>query len=381
MSLADGELDALRHVATLVARGVSPAEIFEAVSDEVGQLFGEGFASVTRYEADGSMTLVGLSKSVRGVNVQEATLGLRIEPDQFPPQHAVRRSGNSARVDFRAFAAPIESIPQQFGFVSAVSSIVVVEGRHWGLVNVGSKNELPSDTEERLEKFTELVATAIANAESRAELAASRQRVIASADEARRRIGRDLHDGTQQRLVALALHVQSARASVPPECSDLAAQLSLIAAQLAEAVTELQEISRGVHPSNLSKGGLGAALRAMIRRSPIPVELNLSVDERLAEPIELAAYYLASEGLTNTTKHAHASRVEISVAHGDDASVRISIRDDGVGGADLALGSGLVGLRDRVEALGGSIEIESPPGAGTLITAELPLSSDPDAGA
>jgi len=119
----------------------------------------------------------------------------------------------------------------------------------------------------------------------------------------------------------------------------------------------------------------------MIRRSPIPVELNLSVDERLAEPIELAAYYLASEGLTNTTKHAHASRVEISVAHGDDASVRISIRDDGVGGADLALGSGLVGLRDRVEALGGSIEIESPPGAGTLITAELPLSSDPDAGA
>jgi signal transduction histidine kinase len=226
------------------------------------------------------------------------------------------------------------------------------------------------------QELTDLVGTAIANTESKSELAASRQRVITAADEARRRIGRNLHDGTQQRLVSLALHVQSAQANVPPECHDLRADLSLIAAGLAEAATELQEISRGVHPSNLSKGGLGVALRAMARRSAITVELNVSVDERLPEPIELAAYYVASEGLTNATKHAHASHVEISVTQDDGASVRLFIKDDGVGGADFARGSGLVGLRDRIEALGGSIEIESPPGEGTLITANFPLSSD-----
>jgi signal transduction histidine kinase len=375
--LADTEVDALRHIATLVARGVPPAEIFEVVSDEVGRLFGSGLASVTRYEADGSAVMVGLSKNVRGVNVQEVTLGLRLEPEQFPPPHAVHRSGNSARVDFRAFSAPIGSIPQQFGFVSAVASNVVVEGRLWGLVTVGSREELPFDTEERLEKFTDLVVTAIANAENKSELAASRQRVITAADEARRRIERDLHDGTQQRLVLLALQVQSAQANVPSECDDLRAELALIAAALAEAVTELQEISRGVHPSNLSRGGLGVALRAMARRSAIAVELDYSVDGRLPEPIELTAYYLASEGLTNATKHAHASHVEIIVAQDDGANMRLSIKDDGVGGADLARGSGLVGLRDRIEALGGSIDIESPRGEGTLITAELPLASDP----
>jgi signal transduction histidine kinase len=223
-----------------------------------------------------------------------------------------------------------------------------------------------------LERFTELLATAIANADSRSELAASRMRIVAASDEARRRIERDLHDGTQQRLVSLGLSVRAAEAQVPSDSSDLRLELSRIATGLAEAVADLQETSRGIHPAILSKGGLGPALRALARRSAIPVELDLTTDTRLPEPIEVAAYYVASEALANATKHAQASLIEVSPTP-RDGNLVLSVRDDGVGGADPAGGSGLVGLTDRVEALGGSISVRSRPGDGTHITAELPL--------
>jgi signal transduction histidine kinase len=229
--------------------------------------------------------------------------------------------------------------------------------------------------ERRLADFTELLATAIANAESKSELSASRRRIVAASDEARRRIERDLHDGTQQRLVSLGLAVRAAEANLPLERDDLRAELASVASGLVAAVEDLQEISRGIHPAILSKGGLGPALQALAHRSAIPIDLDVTIDVRLAEPIEAAAYFVVSEALANAAKHSQASRVEVSLEQ-RERSLLLSVRDDGVGGADTSRGSGLVGLMDRLEALGGSIRVYSPPGTGTQITAELPLDLD-----
>ncbi|HEY5400041.1 MAG TPA: ATP-binding protein, partial [Trebonia sp.] len=223
-----------------------------------------------------------------------------------------------------------------------------------------------------LGKFTELLATAIANAESRSELAASRRRIVAASDEARRRIERDLHDGTQQRLVSLGLTARAAEADVAADRGDLRAYLSRIAAGLADAAAELQEFSRGIHPAILTERGLGPALRTLARRSAVPVDLDVTTNARFPEPVEIAVYYVASEALANAMKHAQASRIEISLTT-RHRSLLLSLRDDGVGGADPARGSGLAGLADRVEALGGSIHVHSAAGAGTHITVDLPL--------
>jgi signal transduction histidine kinase len=253
----------------------------------------------------------------------------------------------------------------------------MVGGSLWGSIAAGTNREqFPADAEQRMADFTELLATAIANADSRDELAASRRRIVAASDEARRRIERNLHDGTQQQLVSLALAVRAAEANVPPERRDLRAGLSRVATGLVAAVEDLQELSRGIHPAILSAGGLGPALRTLARRSAIPVELDVTTDARLPEPIEVAVYFVASEALANATKHAHASRIEVSLAP-RDGGLLLSIRDDGVGGADSGRGSGLVGLQDRVEALGGTIRIDSPPGGGTSLVVTLPLDVEP----
>lgn len=245
----------------------------------------------------------------------------------------------------------------------------------WGVITVNAGEELPPDTDQRLQKFSELVTTAIANAEGKSELAASRRRIVAAADETRRLIERDLHDGTQQRLVSLGLAVRAAEAELPSEQEHVRAELSKVATGLAAAVEELQEISRGIHPGILAKGGLGPALRALAHRSSIPVDLDLRADARLAGPIEVAVYFVASEALANAVKHSQASRIELALGR-RDGSLVLSVRDDGVGGADPRGGSGLVGLTDRVEALGGSIRVDSRPGRGTKITADLPLELD-----
>src|SRR5229473_6842499 len=207
---------------------------------------------------------------------------------------------------------------------------------------------------------------------SRAELAASRARIVTAADQTRRRIERDLHDGVQQRLVSLALAQRSAEAMVPPELRELQAQLSRVADGLAGALEELQEISRGIHPAILARGGLALALKALARRSAVPVELEVHAETRLPEPVEVAAYYVVSEALTNTAKHAHASAVHVAV-EARDGVLGLSIRDDGCGGADPARGSGLIGLTDRVDALGGTIEVASPVGEGTTLLITLPI--------
>jgi signal transduction histidine kinase len=259
----------------------------------------------------------------------------------------------------------------RLGAVSTVSSPIMVEGRLWGAVMVSSKAELPVDTEERLEKFTELVSTAIANAEAKSELAASRRRIVAAADEARRRIERDLHDGIQQRLIALTFRARAMTRKSPHDLPAIAAELS---EGLKDATDELREVARGIHPSILTEAGLGPALRALARRSDVPVDVDVKLDERLPAPIEAAAYYIASEALTNVAKHAHANVVQLTAAH-DSGILTLEIRDDGIGSVDAGRGSGILGLTDRVEALGGRFALESPPGGGTTISVELPIAT------
>jgi signal transduction histidine kinase len=231
---------------------------------------------------------------------------------------------------------------------------------------------LPSDAEERLAGFTELAATAIANAEAQAALTASRARIVAAADATRQRIERNLHDGAQQRLVSLALELRAAQAAVPPGASELVRQLDGVAAGLDGVLEELREIARGLHPAILADGGLRPALKTLARRSAVPVHLDVTVTRRLPEPVEIAAYYAAAEALTNAAKHARATVADIDVAE-DDGVLHVRVRDDGRGGADFGHGSGLVGLRDRAEALGGHLRLRSPPGAGTVLEIDLPL--------
>ena len=216
------------------------------------------------------------------------------------------------------------------------------------------------------------VATAIANAESRAELVASRARVVAAGDEARRRIERNLHDGTQQRLVSLALALRAVETQVPDELSELKSELAATASGLAEALEDLQEISRGIHPAILSSGGLAVALRALARRAAIPVELEVDVPPQLPESIEVAIYYVVSEALTNAAKHGGVSQVRVEL-RAQQSVIHLTIADDGAGGADPSKGSGLIGLQDRIEALGGTVEITSRRGAGTALQIEIPL--------
>jgi signal transduction histidine kinase len=369
--LAD-EQAALRRVATLVAQGVAATEIFQAVSEEVAHLFGENLAAVNKFDRDAPVvTFVGIAKRVEGVEI-----GTRVELSEETSTGRVYATGRPARVDradWSTAASPMGQLSGRIGIVSSVASPIIVEGRLWGAISALSVTKtLPPETERRLERFSDLVATAIANAESRSELAASRRRIVATSDEARRRVERDLHDGTQQRLVSLALAVRATEEDVPADLHSIRSELTQIATELGEAVVELQEITRGIHPASLEQVGLGAALRTLARRSPIPVELNLAIEGELSEPVEVAAYYVASEALANAAKHAQATGIEMSLVRRDD-SVIMSIRDDGIGHADPDRGSGLVGLTDRVEALGGSLEIRSTPGYGTRITATLPL--------
>ncbi|MCU1450509.1 MAG: hypothetical protein JWP02_2679, partial [Acidimicrobiales bacterium] len=296
------EQTSLRRVATLVARGAAPEEVFAAVTGEVGKLFHVDVASLNRHEVDGTVTLVaGWHASGRPM-----PLGRRPALAGENLGSIVARTGRPGRIDSYTDApGPTAAAARELDMRSGVAAPVIIEGRVWGLILAGSSREapLPPDAEARLAEFTDLVAAAIANAESRAEVAASRARIVAAADESRRRIERDLHDGTQQRLVSLGLDLRATETAVPPELTELRAQLARAATGLGEVVEELQEISRGIHPPILSRNGLGPALKALARRSAVPVELDLRADERWQEQVEVAAYYVVSEALSNAAKH------------------------------------------------------------------------------
>jgi signal transduction histidine kinase len=363
---------ALRRVATLVARETSPADVFSAVTEEVGRLLGADLAALVRLEPGSAAIVVAAWGEGDGHPVP---VGTRIPLEGESVATTVLRTGRPARSESPERASgPIAALVRQFGVTSTVGTPIVVEGRLWGGMSVSSRQPepLPADTESRIADFAELVATAIANAEARTELTASRARIVAAADETRRRIERDLHDGTQQRLVSLGLELRAAQAGVPPQLGELGRELSHVADGLAGVFDELREIAHGIHPAILSEGGLGPALKALSRRSAVPVELDVHAERRLPEPTEVAAYYVVSEALTNTAKHAHASVVHVELDT-RDAILRLAIRDDGIGGADRRLGSGLVGLSDRVEALGGTLQVTSPSGGGTTLLIEVPV--------
>jgi PAS domain S-box-containing protein len=355
------EQSSLRRVATLVAEGVTSAQIFNAVASEVRELLGADSTQLVRFESNGSATVV----AVDGEPGEEMT-------DHTSTAFTGEPATSGAPTNHGAGHRP----PHPSSLVEAP---VVVEGRVWGAVIAAwrPRKSVPIEADVRVARFTELVATAVANAASRAELRASRARVVAAADEARRRIERDLHDGSQQRLIALALELRATAATVPPDVVDVRTRLLHSAQGLTDAVADLREISRGIHPAILSNGGLGPALRTLAARSPVPVELEVRVDGRLPDDVEVAAYYVVSEALTNAAKHARASGVRIGV-QAEDSAVELVVSDDGVGGADPRAGSGLIGLADRVETLGGTIQITSDSGNGTSVKATIPF--DPRTG-
>jgi GAF domain-containing protein len=369
------EQAALRRVATLVAQAAPPEEVFAAVAAELGRLLTVDFTHVSRYDPDGTAMALGVWSSTDGAGPVPGET--RWSLGGWNVTTRVFETGRPARIDHYGEAVGAGAdVGREWGFRSAVGVPISVEGRLWGFMLVADRREgpLPADTEARLAGFAELVATAIANAEAQAALTASRARIVAAADTTRRHIERDLHDGAQQRLVSLALQLRTAQASSPAEAHELAAQMDLVADGLTGVLEELREVARGLHPAALAEGGLRPALKTLARRSAVPVRLDVGVDGRLPEPIELAVYYVVSEALTNTAKHAHATVVDIRVET-DGGVLGVRVRDDGRGGADLTRGSGLVGLTDRVEALGGRFSLHSPPGGGTTVQIVLPLTA------
>jgi len=367
------EQAALRRVATLVAREVAPVEIFLAVSEEIRRLLDADSAGIARFEPDGTSVMVLGGGGEVPVNLP---VGTRVKLRDYLAPAVVWRTGHPAQVDedmWSGVSDPFADALRELGIRSMVASPVIVEGRLWGVVNaLSTRGPFPPGTADRMADFTELVATAVGNAESRAQLSASRRRIVAAADETRRRIERDLHDGTQQRLVSLGVELRLAQSRVPVGLPDLDAELGRVVAELNGVAEDLREIARGIHPAILSEGGLGPALRTLARRAAVAVELDVAAIARLPEPVEVAAYYVVSEALTNATRHARASVVEVD-ADASGGTLRVCVRDDGAGGADPVRGSGLAGLKDRIEALGGAFRVQSPAGGGTTVSCELPV--------
>jgi signal transduction histidine kinase len=366
-----GEQAALRRVATLVARGAAPGAVFAAVAEEVGHVLPDADVTmVGRYDADRDVEVVGGWSRTGGPVLPSR----RSERGGQKVSTLVFETGQPVRVDDLAYGGDaVTAAVREIGMRSAAGAPISVEGRLWGVMIAASAREsaLPPGTEHRLAGFTELTAAAIAGAQARAELTAARARSVAAADETRCRIERDLHDGAQQRLVSLALQLRAAQETVPPGLGSLRAELGRVAAGLVGTLDELREYARGSQPAILAAGGLAPALQALARQSPLPVILGVHLAERLPKRVEVTAYYVVSEALANVAKHACASAVHVALDVTGDV-IRLAVRDDGIGGADPARGSGLAGLNDRVEAIGGTLSVRSRPGEGTTLLAELP---------
>jgi signal transduction histidine kinase len=365
-----GEQAALRRVATLVAGAAAPEDVLTAVAEEAGRLLGAHHATMSRYGPDGTITVAATWDSTGAA----FPVGTRWSLGGQNLHTMVFQTGRATRIDDYAGASgPVADAVRELGLLAGVGVPVSVEGRLWGVMIVDSRaGPLPAGTEARLAGFTELAATAIANAEAQGALTASRARIVATADATRRRIERNLHDGAQQHLVSLALDLRAAQATAPPGAGEHVHQLDEVATGLDDVLEELREIARGLHPAILADGGLQPALKTLARRSAVPVHLDIQLEGRLAEPVETAAYYTVAEALTNAAKHARATTANVQVA-GTDRVLEVRVSDNGRGGADFAHGSGLVGLKDRAEALGGRLWVHSPLGAGTTLDITLPL--------
>jgi PAS domain S-box-containing protein len=367
-----GEQAALRRVATAVASAASEERVFAVVTEEVGRVLGAHTANMLRFEPDGSALVVGewSTGSVRSVPV-----GTRVALDGPTAAARIFHSGRPERVDsYESMEGGHAEMLRELGFRSAVGAPIKLAGRLWGAVAVSTveHSPFPAGAEQRIADFAELVALALANAEARRELAASRARIVETGDAERRRLERNLHDGAQQRLVALALTLKQCERGLEGASDEARELVRRAEAELAAALEELRELARGIHPAVLTDHGLVAALEMLAGRASIPVDLCATLEDRLPAPVEAAAYYIVSEALTNASKHAAAGRVRVDVRLLDGDAL-VEVADDGVGGADRSGGSGLRGLGDRVDALGGKLELESPSGAGTLLRARLPV--------
>jgi signal transduction histidine kinase len=366
--LAD-EQAALRRVATLVVRESPPAAIFAAVAEEVGGLLDVEAIRIVRYE-DGDTVEVVASWGELDTAIP---VGTHVTPGHHTVASTVRRTARPARIDGYAQAtATSPSSMCEPEIRSAVGTPIVVEGRLWGVMVAASPHAepLPADTDERIGEFTELVATAISNIQARTELAASRARIGAAADEERRRVVRDLHDGAQQRLVETIMTLKQTRQAL--EANDgLASELvSKAIEQTESAHAELRELAQGLLPAILRHGGLRMGVEALAGRMPLPVDVGVSVG-RLHRSVEASAYFVVAEALTNVAKHSRAGRAAVT-AHIENGTLQVRVRDDGVGGA-RADGSGMLGLADRLAVLDGRLDVESPADGGTLVAAAIPL--------
>jgi signal transduction histidine kinase len=366
------EQAALRRVATVVAGGAEPEEVFELVTEEAGRLLGAASAGTIRYELDGESAIV--VGRWHGGDQPGMEVGTRVPVSGDTGVAHVLRTGRPVRIEsFEGRRGWIAEEMHRLGFRGTVSAPITVAGRIWGAVIVATSGEhpMPPEAETRLSEFGDLVALALASAEAKKELIESRARIVRAGDEARRKLERDLHDGAQQRLVSLALSLRVAGDALDSDPERGRQLLHHARAELDQAIEELRELARGIHPAVLTERGLGAAVEVLCTRSALPVETDIP-PERLPAPVEAAAYYVVAEALTNVARYSGASSASVRVIQ-EDGRVAVEIADDGCGGADPSRGSGLRGLADRVEALDGKLAIHSPEGEGTQVRAEFEL--------
>ncbi|WP_053226429.1 PAS domain S-box protein [Solirubrobacter soli] len=366
------EQRALRRVATLVAAEVSPDRVFMAVSEECARVLQVNSSAVFRYGGDGRATIVGRHNRD---SVDVLSIGEVLEAKESSAIGRVLRTGSPARIDDWGGVRDESEIAEaifRVGYRSSAAAPIVVAGALWGAVAITSEDPLPEDTEDRLGAFCELVSLAVASAQARADLIASRARLVEAGDEQRRRLERNLHDGAQQHLVSVAVKLRVARSQLEAKPDITARLLDEALHELGAGLEELREIARGLHPAILGEHGLGRALEVLASRLPVAVVLDI-LPERLPDHLEATLYYIVSEALTNVAKHARADEARVTVFRHRDV-LRCEITDDGRGGADASRGSGITGLRDRAEAAGGTLSVVSPPGRGTVVSAALPLS-------
>jgi signal transduction histidine kinase len=367
-----GEQAALRRVATLVAGEASPSRVFEQVTEEVGRLLGLQGANVMQYDGLRTATVVG---AWADDGPPRFPVGADLDVDGDTVVARVVRTGQAARVDYAEAGGTLAATLLGAGYRHAVAAPVNVGGRIWGVLAAASTSAdpLPKGIEQRLCDFADLVAQALANADAYEKLAASRARLVEVGDAERQRLERNLHDGAQQRLVSVALGLNMVNARLEKDPAAASEMLATAQTELARGLDELRELARGIHPVVLTDRGLGPALQALVARAPLPVELADMPDERLDAQVEAAAYYVVAEAVTNVAKYAHASHATVTIGRANGTAT-VTVSDDGIGGADPTDGSGLRGLAARVEALNGRLEVDSPRGGGTRITAEIPLS-------
>jgi signal transduction histidine kinase len=370
-SLAEQQA-ALRHIATLVARGVDLAEIYPATVGALSRGLDVENVVLLKYEQSDATVVAGSRRESGEALIPE---GEHVPLDGDSVVALIRRHGRAARMDsYDGAGGATASRVRSLGLRSAAGAPIRVGDQMWGALVVASARggPLPPSTELRVQDFADLVSTGIANAETQAQLTASRARIVAAGDQARRRFERDLHDGAQQHVVSLGLQLRAAQMLVRPDQLQLSEQISLVLSGIGAISAELRELSRGMHPAILSRGGLGAAIKGLGRRCALPVTLDLRIDHRMSDEVEVVAYYVVAEALTNAVKYADASDVTVCAGIDDD-NLRLVVSDNGNGGAIVGGGSGLIGLQDRVEVLGGTFDVVSPHGVGTALITSIPV--------